>query len=573
MEEYITNTLRNTYQPPPDGGYLHIQGGNVNHETIIQPKLLDLSSDSIKAFDSNTLNSLFLFGNDFTVVTADTLRRINTLYIVVQLSDKQNNTYTQPTQTVFYIQADGSMHSDTLQNSEDTLYDGPYAYSMLMEISGKPRKDMRQFKFNINNTHRMLFSKLNQHISAELLHKTLNDYITNTNTPDALAGDENYLRLYDNYKTSLNNAEVTLQNQIAVLYMTYTVVSGVSMTFQGRNGDDSVTFTLDDDNSTLVINLFKKLMKDEYIVTDATTQIKYVGENEINTATTTTDTNNNTITMKLRDFPSASVAPGAPFKLNMKDVGYYKDKYSENEDKINSITKELGSAFDEYNGLLKTMDTVQTSFKYVDMYKYLMYLIVTLIIAVLLLGNEEFKPMFSMLMLGIVVAIYVVFIGTYTAQERFSDDTVPTTSQLIETYMGDRIDAIQELADNIRDLVSMYEPLVAVSDMYERILHVMQKDINRLDLEHNIARNKYHISRSRMNQEWHDGYRAIAIVSALVIVSVILLGYYFLAATVPQSKVYVGVLAVIGIVFTVFYYFYKVSQNVRTRYNGFYWNR
>lgn len=564
MDEIIYK-LKEQYRPPLDGGYIYIEAGNVT-DTIVPSKLLDLSSNIIKEFDSNELNSLYLFGNNFSVITTETHKIMNTLYIIIQLSDKQRR-YSHPNQSISYIQAkDGSIVQETLNQEETTKYDGPYVSNILLEISGKSKQDIRQFKFSINNVHKTLFTKLNYHISAELLHKTLNHYINNTDTPDNLSTDENYLSIYNNYKTSLDNAVVMLENQMGVLFMSFMVISGLTATFKERNDDDSVSFTINDQNAPININLFKKLMKDEYIVTDETSNVSYTGNSDV------TMTDENTITMRLKDFPFADVAVGSPFKIKMKSVDYYKGQYSDNEDTINDITKELGSAIDDYNGMLKTKDTVEASFKYIDMYKYVMYLVVIAILIVLFLGNEDIKPIFSMVMLGIIVAIYVIFLSTYTSKEMFSED-VPITSANIDTYLDNQNIRIQETTTAINHLVTIYEPLVAVSDMYERILEVMQKDIRRLDLENNIATNRYHMSKSQINQEWHDGYTSIAIVSALVIVSVILLGYYFLATTIPQSQIYVGVMAVIGIVITLFYYFYKVSQNVRTRYNGFYWNK
>lgn len=571
MDEYnIRLTKPYSTQVPVEGGYVYINGGNVSKDTSITPKIIDLNDNSIKEFDANQVNALFLYGVETSVITPETLKALNTLFACIQITDKRRR-YDLPEQTISLFTSGGITSSNTLSDQENTLYDGGHVSSLLTEISGKPKNDVRQFRFVSNNENKLLFNILNYYITSELFNKVLTDYIKDPATdPLTIASDETYMSQYDLYKTSMDRAKRIIQNHSSILVVTYSIFMGLEMTYNKMNDDNTISFNISDNNSDFIIKFYQGLLANEYIVTDTETNIQFEGISVINV-----DQGEKIITASLKDFtPPSPDNTNKIFKLTMKGVDYYKGEYMDREEKITEMSKSLSETTDEHKGAIKTFNTVQSSFKYIDMFVWLMYLIVSLVMLMLILGQEDIKPIFSLVMIAIITIIYVIFLGMYSTTENFSSASasMPTTETAVATYKTNMDSSVREIAKTIASLVITYEPLVAVSDMYENILDVMQKDVKRLDLENDLANNRTYIARSHINQEWHDGYRSMAIVSALVIVSVIILGYYFLATSIPQGNTYFAVLAVIAIVFTVFYYYFKVSQNVRTRYDGYYWS-
>lgn len=563
MNTYIENLLEPyAQQRGSDGGYVYIEGGNVSADQMVVPKLINLNASSLSIidFDNNQTNSLFLFGDttNFNLITPDTVKALNTFYICIQIT-KKDMRYDIPDQSIYILDQSSGHTTTTLDSDENTLYDGPFVNELLMELSGKPKRDLKQFQFVSNNKHKSLFNLLNYYITSELFSKVLNDSL----------GNGNYNDLYNHYNGSMDKARMIMDNHSLILITSYTIYMGLELLINKKNDDNTITFNITEVNSDLVINFYQKLMANEYVITDTENDITYAGLTNVNM-----NKEEKTITVRLKDFPEGNIPTDRVFKLTIKGVEYYKGEYVDREEQITNISKDLRETTDEYKGTIKTLNTVSSSYNYIDIYVGLMYIILFVIVLMLILGQEDIKPIFSLVMIGIIIVIYLIFLGMYSSTEHFStaNTATPTTPEAIESHRITMDNKMRDQTVGIAVLVKSYEPLVAVSDMYENILNVMQKDMNRLDIEKDLTNNRYHISRSHINQEWHDAYRSMAIVSALVIISVIILGYYFLASSMPQGNTYFVVLAVIGIVITIFYYYFKIAQNIRTRYNGFYWN-
>lgn len=558
--------LQQSIKPYSSSPFRFISGSAINNIQLDDSKRLaqlNFDEDDIPVIKPYSSNDCYLFIADTSIMSIlydDRIRDLyNTLIMLIQIF-KNDNTLSIRT---YFLDNDMTWKNEILKTGE-SIVENPttplqYISNCLFGMRSIPTENLNDFKHIMSNAITAIFNSLNTQIVNEmLLYDCQIQFQKNAKINQARFDALNY---------KINQGMITVENNIALFKETFGIVNGLQVKYVIKDDDDQTIniFSVLNINSELLQSYYSNLSADQYVLHDIDTNNIYVIENDANII-------DNQIKLKLRNF---SPNPNANYRIKYKNTDYYKKTYNEKQQDIKELSLSIEKNINDQMSYKSSYDIVDSKFKNIDIFSYIMYGIFITILIILFLGHalnldEKDKVLFSMLMLFVVILIYVVYLFNYPQLESFISNVVPNTDAELYTYF-ENINATvyKELKDNI-NMILTFTPVISVNAMYVRIMNVMKKEMTKLNQSEREASYRAHQTLVNLNDKWFNIYKNIAIISALTMFSIIVLVFYSMATMNPRNlTMYIFITVMISI-FIIFYYFHFLSRYVRTRYSKFY---
>lgn len=372
----------------------------------------------------------------------------------------------------------------------------------------------------------------------------------------------------DNNKIVIYNKNTQcLDVQIAYIYTVYfvgnmidNVASIIGLPIQYNPDGNNCRFKVTGDN--FVNTIFSNVDASKHVVYDMTNKKVY----DIQSNTQVFDDGGiNYIT--LNSCPDAIKDSNILLKITYRPINYYKNKYDENVDTVKMMNKKMIDNKDKHTTAMTDDKHLQATYNGINTVYYITIFAIIVVVMGLSAGNNNVeRSIIDLVLLVAVIVLYVIFLLRYSNIELFENFTVAFT-------YDDEKRTFDTKANTLIDTINFYTPIVTLKDVYQEMLHVINKDIQSIKKSNNIINTQTTRIENKTTGDWHDYYSKAIFIHTAVMLMIIAILFQWLYSNFPSIDFMLIVFTSIAVLIVMFNYFRNIYKIVRTDHKNMYWTK